>query len=282
MMRIASVVLAAMTGLMAGIAVAEEDVAGKPMPGGLNTQRMVTELGHDWVWLDNFLLVVITLISLFVMALLVILIVRYNKKANPTPQTFTHNAVLEVVWTAVPVVILVIIAIPSLRLLDKQLEVPEADLTIKATGYQWFWDYEYPEEGITMSAFMLQEDELAEHGYEPDTYRLATDTRVVVPVGKDVHLLVTAGDVIHAWTVPSFGVKVDAIPGRMNELWFNVEEPGVYFGQCSELCGKDHAFMPITVEAMEEADYNAWVETQLAKQDGAETTEVAEAQAVAE
>jgi len=271
--------------LAATAASAAEEVAGKPVDGGMHSQRPVTELMHDWVWLDNFLLVIITGITLFVTALLAIVIFRFNKKSNPEPAKFTHNATLEVVWTAVPVVILIIIAIPSLRLLDKQLDVPEPDVTIKVTGYQWYWDYEYPDEDISFSAYMiglnepeLNDDvraELDEYGYEPDEFKLATDTRMVVPVDRNVHLLVTAGDVIHAWTIPSFGVKTDAIPGRLNETWFRVDEPGTYFGQCSELCGMQHAYMPIVVEALPQDEYDAWVAEQVAKRDG--TVETADA-----
>jgi len=278
-MRIATIgawLAAAAASGMHGVALAAEEVAGKPVPGGLHTQRPVTDLGHDFVWMDNFLLVIITAITLFVLALLAIVIFRFNAKSNPEPKRFTHNATLEVLWTAVPVVILFVIAVPSLRLLDRQLDVPEPDVTIKAVGYQWYWGYEYPEHDISFSSFMLREDELSEYGYESDEHKLATDTRMVVPVGQDVHLLVTAADVIHAWTIPSFGVKVDAIPGRLNETWFNVEEPGTYFGQCSELCGMNHAYMPIVVEAVPQDEYDAWVEEQVAK--GRGDTDVAAAE----
>lgn len=259
----------------AGLARAAEEVAGKPVPGGLHTQRPVTEVGHDFLWMDNFLLYIITAITLFVLVLLAIVIVRFNRKANPEPQTFTHNPTLEVIWTAVPVVILFVIAIPSLQLLDKQLTVPDPDVTIKTTGYQWYWEYEYVDHDFSFASFMLNEDELDEFGYESDEWKLATDTRVVVPVGANVHLLATAADVIHSWTIPSFGVKIDAIPGRMNDTWFNVEEPGTYFGQCSELCGVNHAYMPIVVEVVSQEDYDAWVAEQTAAAEG--TTEVAAA-----
>jgi cytochrome c oxidase subunit 2 len=250
-------------------------LAAKPEPGGLALQDPVTPVMQDLVWLDNLLLYIITAITVFVTVLLAIVIVRFNKDRNPTPARFTHNAPLEVVWTAIPVVILVIIAIPSLRLLDKQVTTPEPDLTIKATGYQWYWGYEYPDEGIEMTAFMLQRDELEENGYEPDEFLLATDTRVVVPVDSTVQLLVTGADVIHNWAMPAFGIKTDAIPGRINETWFNAQKTGTYFGQCSELCGVNHAYMPIVVEVVSQEDYDAWVAQQTAAAGG--TTEVASA-----
>ena len=212
-----------------------------------------------------------------VTALMLYVIVRFNKRANPKPATFTHNAGLEVAWTALPVLILVIIAIPSLRLLFLQLEVPEPDLTIKATGSQWYWTYEYPDEAIEFDAVMLQKDELTQYGYTADDWLLATDTRVVVPVNAVVHVLVTGSDVIHAWTIPSFGSKIDAVPGRINETWFRAEETGVFYGQCSELCGKDHTYMPIVVEVVSQEDYDAWVQTRQAM-NGAATTKLAAAE----
>lgn len=244
--------------LMQGAAMAE-GVAGKPVPGGHHFQKGVTPVMNDIVWLDDFLHVIVGAITLFVVVLMAIVILKYNRKANPEPATFTHNTVLEVAWTALPVVILIIIAVPSLKLLFLQLEVPEPDVTIKVTGNQWYWTYEYPDEEIEFDAFMLTKDELAENGYSEDEYLLATDTRVVVPVNANVHVLVTASDVIHAWTIPSFGSKIDAMPGRINETWFRAEEVGVYFGQCSELCGKDHTYMPIVVEVMELDDYETWI-----------------------
>jgi cytochrome c oxidase subunit 2 len=186
---------------------------------------------------------------------------------------------LEVAWTALPVLILIVIAIPSLKLLFFELNVPpEPDVTIKATGAQWYWNYEYPDEGIEFASIMLQPDELEEYGYEPDEYLLATDTRVVVPVNAVVHVLVTASDVIHAWTVPSFGSKIDAMPGRMNETWFQATEPGVYFGQCSELCGLNHSYMPIVVQVVEQEDYDTWVLEQQAANGTTPRTQVAAAE----
>jgi len=246
-----------------GVALAQG--AGKPVPGGTDFQNPVTPVMEDLIWMDDLLLVVISIITLFVVVLLGIVIIRFNKKANPTPSKFTHNALIEVIWTAVPVLILIIIAIPSLRLLFLQLDVPEADITIKATGNQWYWSYEYPDEDISMDAFMLAKDELAANGYKPDEYLLATDSRLIVPVNANVHVLVTGSDVIHSWAVPSFGIKIDAIPGRINETWFRATEPGLHFGQCSELCGKDHSFMPIVVEVVSQDRYDAWIKTEQAK-----------------
>jgi cytochrome c oxidase subunit 2 len=274
-MRIANLCAWAMTGfltLSSGLAVAAEAVAGRPVDKGVNFQRAVTEVAHDVHWLDNFLLIISGGIAAFVTALLLIVVFRFNRKVNPKPATFTHNAVLEVVWTVVPVLILVVIAIPSLRLLFLQLEVPEPDLTIKATGNQWYWSYEYPDADISFDAVMLQKDELAENGYTADDWLLATDTRVVVPVNAVVHVVVTASDVIHAWAVPSFAVKIDAVPGRLNETWFRAEETGVFYGQCSELCGMNHTYMPITVEVVSQPDYDAWVQTQQASNDSGPAT----------
>jgi len=290
-MRIAKFAAWATAGILSftgSLAVAEESVAGRPVADGMGFQRAVTQIAHDIHWLDDFLLIIITAISLFVTALLAIVVVRYNRKANPKPATFTHNAVLEVVWTSIPVLILVVIAIPSLRLLFLQIDVPEPDLTIKATGNQWYWSYEYPDEQISFDSLMIGQGasgatpevvaELEQHGYTADDWLLATDTRVVVPVDAVVHVLVTGADVIHAWTIPSFGSKVDAVPGRLNETWFKAEEPGVYFGQCSELCGKDHSYLPIVVAVMTQADYDNWVKTQQAEQGVTPTTKLAAAE----
>ena len=236
------------------------ETVGKPVPMGTGFQPAATSIARDVQWLDGFLLVIITAITLFVVALLVFVIARYNRKSNPKPATFTHNSPLEIAWTLVPIVILVVIGAFSLPVLFYQQEIPEPDLTIKATGYQWYWGYEYPDEGIVFDSFMLQRDELEEYGYNPDEYLLATDNAVVVPVNKTVVVQVTAGDVIHSWTVPAFGVKQDGVPGRLAELWFRADREGVYFGQCSELCGKDHAYMPITVKVVSEEAYAQWLE----------------------
>jgi len=265
-MRIADLsawMMAGVVSLTGSLAMAGE-VAGRPVDKGMGFQRAVTEVARDIQWMDNFLLIVMTAVAVFVTALMLIVIVRFNKRANPKPATFTHNPALEVAWTAVPVLILVIIAIPSLRLLFLQLEVPEPDLTIKATGNKWYWTYEYPDQQIEFDSVMLQKDELAGYGYTADDWLFATDTRVVVPVDAVVHVLVTGSDVIHAWSIPSFGSKIDAVPGRINETWFRAEETGVFYGQCSELCGLNHSYMPIVVEVVSQEDYDAWVQTQQA------------------
>ncbi len=245
-------------------AIAQEglEAIGKPEPGGMGFQPAVTELARNLHWLDGMLLVVISVISAFVMLLLLIVIFRFNRSANPTPAGFTHNSPVEVAWTLIPVVILVVVGAFSLPALFEQQEIPEADLTIKATGYQWYWGYEYPEEGLEFESFMLGSPEAVEAaGYNADEYLLATDTAVVIPTGKTIVVQVTGADVIHAWTIPSFGVKQDAVPGRLAELWFEVDEgnEGVYFGQCSELCGKDHSYMPITVKAVTQEEYETWL-----------------------
>ncbi len=238
------------------------EIIGAPTDRATGFQPQATSLMQDIVWLDSFLIVIITIISLFVLALLGYCIVRFNQKSNPEPATFTHNQPLEVTWTVVPVAILFFIGAFSLPVLFDQQEIPEADVTIKATGYQWYWGYEYPDHEFSFDSYMLQREELEEFGYSQDEYRLATDTAVVVPTGKTVVVQVTAADVIHAWTIPAFGVKQDAVPGRLAELWFEVDEgmEGIYFGQCSELCGLDHAYMPITVMAVSQAEYDAWLD----------------------
>lgn len=246
-------------------------IIGQPRQGHMGFQPAATELAEDIVWLDGMLLVIITAITLFVVALLAICIVRYNQRANKEPGTFTHNTPLEVGWTVIPIVILVFIGAFSLPVLFKQQEIPEAEVFVKATGYQWYWGYEYPDEGIAFESFMVGagenrltpavSEELAALGFGDEQFLLATDTAVVVPTGKVVVVQVTGADVIHSWTIPAFGVKQDAVPGRLAELWFEVEEgmEGIYFGQCSELCGLSHAYMPITVKAVTQAVYDAWV-----------------------
>ncbi len=266
--------LTALTTTFAGGAAFAQDlpILGKPVEGKLGFQPAATELMRDIIWLDNMLLIVITAITLFVVALLGICIFRFNAKANPEPAQFTHNTPIEVAWTIIPIVILVFIGAFSLPVLFKQQEIPEPEVFIKATGYQWYWGYEYPDHEIEFASYMIGVDsgneltpeisqQLADAGYTDDEFLLATDTSVVIPTGKIVVVQVTGADVIHAWTIPAFGVKQDAVPGRLAEMWFNVDEgkEGVYFGQCSELCGLSHAYMPITVKAVSQADYDAWV-----------------------
>ncbi len=238
----------------------ELPVIGAPMQDGTGYQPAATSLAQDIQWLSGMVHGIMLVIVLFVVALLAIVIVRFNSRANPTPARFTHNTKIEVAWTVVPILILIVIGSFSLPILFKQLEIPEPDLTIKTTGHQWYWNYEYPDNEFNFDSYMLARDQLAENGYADNLYLLATDTAMVVPVNAVVKLQVTGADVIHSWTIPSFGVKMDAIPGRLNETWFRAEMEGIYFGQCSELCGKDHTFMPITVKVVSEADYEAWLD----------------------
>lgn len=237
----------------------ELDIIGQPTPGATGFQPAATELARDLQWLDGMLLVIITIITLFVTGLLAWVVIRFNRKSNPTPSTFTHNSPLEVAWTIIPVVILVFIGAFSLPVLFKQQEIPAADINIKVTGYQWYWGYEYTDEAVYFDSYMLAEEELEEYGYTADQNLLATDTAVVVPVGATVVMQVTGADVIHSWTIPAFGVKQDAVPGRLAQLWFAAEQEGIYFGQCSELCGKDHAYMPITVKVVSQETYDEWL-----------------------
>ncbi len=255
-----------LAGLLAALstvpALAQEalESVGKPVPRSTGFQPAATELARDIHWLDGMLNVVMGVICLFVVLLLAIVIVRYNRRSNPNPASFTHNTPVEVAWTIVPVVILVFIGAFSLPLLFKQQEIPEGDIVIKVTGYQWYWGYEYVDHEFAFDSFLLAKEDLSDNGYSEDEYLLATDTAVVVPVGKTIVMQVTGADVIHSWTIPAFGVKQDAVPGRLAELWFKAEKEGIYFGQCSELCGKDHAYMPITVKVVSEADYANWLD----------------------
>ncbi len=260
--------------LMAGAASAQDAIAelpiiGRPVDGAEGWQPAATSIARDIHWLDGMLLVIITAITLFVTGLLAFVILRYNRKANPKPALFTHNSPLEIAWTVVPIVILIFIGAFSLPVLFNQQEIPEGDVHIKVTGYQWYWGYEYPEEEVAFESFMIGagqgnlspeiEAELVEAGYSADEFRLATDTAVVVPAGATVVMSITGADVIHSWTIPAFGVKQDAVPGRIAQLWFNADVEGVYFGQCSELCGKDHAYMPITVKVVSPEAYEQWL-----------------------
>ncbi len=237
----------------------ELEIIGQPTYGATGFQPASTELARDLQWLDGMLLVIITIITLFVTGLIAWIVIRFNRKSNPTPSTFTHNSPLEVAWTIIPVVILVFIGAFSLPVLFKQQEIPEADINIKVTGYQWYWGYEYTDDQVYFESYMLAEEELENYGYNQDQHLLATDTAVVVPVGATVVMQVTGADVIHSWTIPAFGVKQDAVPGRLAQLWFAAEQEGIYFGQCSELCGKDHAYMPITVKVVSQENYDEWL-----------------------
>ena len=286
-MRLPTILSAAATAglgsLLSGAAFAQElEVVGQPLPELMGFQPAATELARDLQGLDHMILIIITVITIFVTALLIWVVIRYNQRANKTPATFTHNSPLEIAWTVVPIIILVFIGAFSLPVLFKQQEIPTADITIKVTGNQWYWSYEYTEDGVTEAAeeapiafdsYMIGspatggtnmltpevEQQLAAAGYEREHFLLATDTAVVVPIGKTVVMNVTAADVIHSWKIPAFGVMQDAVPGRIAQLWFNAERKGIYFGQCSELCGTLHAYMPITVKVVSEDVYAAWV-----------------------
>jgi cytochrome c oxidase subunit 2 len=265
-------VIAAM--LTGGMALAAG--VGQPTPWQLGLQQSVSPVMDTVVWLHNFLLYIITAIMLFVLALLVYVIVRFNAGSNPIPSKTTHNTLVEVLWTVVPVLILVAIAVPSFQLLFFQQTIPPADLTIKATGKQWFWSYNYPDNGgFEFDSFLIREDKQR----RADQPRLlAVDNEVVVPVNKVVRVQVTAADVIHAFAVPSFGVKIDAVPGRLNELWFKATREGIYYGQCSELCGQDHFRMPIQVRVVNDAEFAAWIEQakkKFARSDDAQPTALA-------
>ncbi len=238
----------------AGVALA---ASGQPSPWEMGLQGAASPVMESIISFHDFLLYVISAITIFVLALLLYIIVKFNAKANPTPSRTTHNTLLEVAWTVLPVLILTVIAVPSFRLLFTQLDIPPADVTVKATGKQWFWSYSYPDAG----GFEFDSLVLSDKERKPDQPRLlAVDNEMVVPVNKNIRVITTGADVIHAFAVPAFGVKIDSIPGRVNETWFRAEREGVYYGQCSELCGKDHAFMPIAVRVVSEADYNAWLD----------------------
>ena len=229
---------------------------GQPSPWQLGLQQSGTEIMERITSFHDLLLTIITVITLFVLVLLVLVIVRFNAWTNPVPSKTTHNTLLEVAWTLVPVMILVAIAVPSFKLLFFQTVLPPGDITVKAIGKQWYWSYNYPDSKFEFDSLMLQEKDR-----KPDQPRLlAVDNEMVVPVNKVIRVQVIGSDVIHAFAVPSFGVKIDAIPGRLNETWFKATKEGMYYGQCSELCGKDHAYMPIAVRVVSDKDYAAWID----------------------
>ena len=253
-----------LTGLVAamvvfgGAADAVAQTAQGPAPWQLGLQDAATERMTRIIDLHNFVLWIITAICLFVLALLVWIMIRYNAKANPTPTATTHNTVLEVLWTVIPVAILVAIAIPSFRLLYYSDVIPPADITIKAIGKQWYWSYEYPDNGnFTFDALMLSDRVAAQQGVPR---LLGTNNHVVVPINKTVRIITTGADVIHAWAIPAFGVKIDAVPGKINQTWFNANREGTFYGECSELCGARHAFMPITVEVVSQERFDQWIQ----------------------
>ena len=229
---------------------------GQPTPWQLGLQTSASPVMDDIVWFHDFLVWLIVVIALFVLVLLAIVVVKFNSRSNPVPSRTTHNTFIEIIWTVVPVLILVTVAVPSFRLLFYQLKVPPADLTVKVTGKQWFWSYSYPDSKFEFDSLMVQDKDI-----KPGQLRLlSVDNEMVVPVNKVVKVLVIGADVIHSFSVPSFGIKIDAVPGRINETWFKAEREGMYYGQCSQLCGRDHAFMPIAVRVVSQKEYTAWLE----------------------
>jgi cytochrome c oxidase subunit 2 len=253
--------LAAGAGLCATPALAG---SGQPSPRQLGFQEAVTPIAEQVHWFHDYVNIIIFLITAFVLSLLLWVMWRFNEKRNPVPSRTTHNTTIEVLWTVVPVLILVVIAIPSFKLLYAQYTFPPPDLTVKAVGHTWYWTHEFPDQKFDVDSVMLQDKERQEaikSGMPAAQVprNLAVDNEVLVPVNKVVHLLVTSTDVIHAWTIPSFASKVDAVPGRVTATWFKATKEGIYFGQCSELCGKDHAFMPIAIRVVKEPVFNDWV-----------------------
>ena len=231
-------------------------LADQPKDWQLGFQNPASDGMRDIVnFHNNLLLPVIIAISVFVLFLMIYTCIRFRESKNPVPSKTTHNVAVEVLWTLIPCLILIVMAVPSFKILYKQDTIPKADLTVKAVGYQWYWGYEYPDENIIFESYMIKEDELKEN--QPRL--LTVDNEVVVPVNKVVKVLITANDVLHAWALPSFGVKRDAVPGRINETWFKAEKVGTYYGQCSELCGIQHAFMPITVRVVTDEEYAIWL-----------------------
>lgn len=252
-MRLAALAAFLLT-IMSGVAFAD----GIPTEWQLGFQEAASPSMERITDFHNMLLWLITVVSLVVLGLLIWVVYRYNEKANPVPSKNTHNTLIEVIWTAVPVVILVAVFIPSYNVLVKNDRVEDADMTLKVTGHQWYWSYEYPDNGnFTFDAIMLTDDELEDKSLR----LLETDNHVVLPVGKKVRLLFTADDVLHSWGVPSLGVKLDAVPGRLNETWVQITKPGMYYGFCSELCGVNHSYMPIAIKAVSEEEFDAWVMT---------------------
>jgi len=239
---------------------------GQPAPWEYKLQESASPVMDNIIWFHNFLSVLITVITLFVLALLVIVVIKFNAKTNPVPSRTTHNTLIEVAWTLIPVLILVGIAVPSFRLLFEELDIPKVDLTIKATGNQWNWTYTYPDDKIEYTSIMLTEADRAKLASPPPRL-LGVDHALVVPVNKVIRVQTTGSDVIHSFAMPAFGIKIDAIPGRLNETWFTATKLGIYYGQCSELCGKDHAFMPIVVKVVNDKDYADWKKCVQASQD---------------
>jgi cytochrome c oxidase subunit II len=265
-------------------AVAASQVAfaelGQPAPWEYKLQESGSPVMDHIEWFHNWLLVIVTLITLFVLGLLIAVMVKFNAKANPTPSRTTHNTLIEVAWTLIPVMILVGIAIPSFRLLFQELDVPKADITIKATGKQWYWSYAYPDNGKFEFDSLLACDESRTKCQPPRL--LSVDNEVVVPVNKIIRVETTGADVIHSFAVPAFGIKIDAIPGRLNETWFQATKTGMYYGQCSELCGKDHAYMPIAVRVVTDQEFATWIDAAKKKYASSRTDSFASAAGAAQ
>jgi cytochrome c oxidase subunit II len=257
--RISAVLTAIMLSLFSGIGVAaaEDGVVGAPQPWQLGLQASASPVKEQLTDFHNLLVVVITGITLLVLALLIYVMVRFNSRSNPAPTRTSHNTVIEVLWTVVPVIILVIIAVPSFKVLYYMDKTQDAEMTLKVTGRQWYWDYSYPDQGnIGFSSYMIPDEEI-----KPGQKRLLeVDNRIVLPIDTNIRILVTAGDVIHSWAMPALGIKKDAIPGRINETWARIDKEGVYYGQCSEICGTNHGFMPIAIEAVSKERFQQWVE----------------------
>ena len=229
--------------------------ANAPYDWQLGFQEPASEVMRSVLDLHNFVLIMMTAITIFVLFLIIYVVIRFRKNANPNPSKRSHNTFIEILWTGIPVIILIAMAIPSFKLVYQQDIIPEADMTVKVIGHQWYWEYQYPEHfDITFESYMIPDDELK----EGDIRLLSVDNRLVLPVNKNIHVLVTAGDVLHSFAMPSLGVKKDAVPGRLNETWMNIEKPGIYRGQCSELCGTGHGYMPIVIEAVTEEEFLAW------------------------
>ena len=263
MRKLASGAALAAAAMMAAGGAMAEDLLGQPTPGGMALQPAASPLKHQVIFFHNMVLLpIITGIVLLVLGLLLWCIFRYNRKANPVPAKWSHNTTVEIIRTGLPVLILMVIAVFSFKLLYAYHDMPKPDLTVKAVGYQWYWGYSYPDQKIDeITSTKMEEAEAKAKGVP---YRLAANNPMVVPVGKVVRVLVTGADVIHAWANPAFGTKIDAIPGRINQTWFKAEKIGVYYGQCSELCGIDHAFMPTEVDVVSQADFDKWVASKAA------------------
>ena len=252
--RLLGIAVAGIALVAGGSAFAE---LGQPAPWEFKLQEAGSPVMENITWFHNFLFVLITVITLFVLTLLVIVVVKFNAKANPVPSRTTHNTLIEVAWTLIPVLILVGIAVPSFRLLFEELDIPKADVTIKATGNQWNWTYAYPDDKIEYTSIILSDEDRAKLASPPPRL-LGVDHALVVPANKVIRVETTGADVIHSFAVPAFGIKIDSVPGRLNETWFKATKVGMYYGQCSQLCGKDHAFMPIVVRVVNDQDYDNW------------------------